>query len=244
MKTPKRRVIEINLGVIVVVIAVAVLGIVLLKYHVEGEKDMPYVLKEINIVSTATGKNETTEESKWNLIISQNTDVYMDLERNSEYKSNENLRSIKIQDVKINDLGKYTHKLYLPTEKGEDIFEYIEENLAPEVIEYNVGNVKDVKKRTITSEGGIIALSFAIKNMGAYVGNEDKMVYDGTLLSRIGVTNEDIKCEVKFNLIIETESNKRYQAEIKINIPGGDLIKEGIIKIKNTELEEIVFKRI
>lgn len=244
MKTPQRKVIELNLGVIIVVLVIAVIAVVLLKYHVEGEKDMPYVLKEIDIVSTATGKNEITEESKWNVMVSQNTDVYIEVERNSEYKSNENISSIKIQNMQIAALGKYTPKAYIPSKNGDNIFEYIEENLAPEVIEYNVENVKDVKKMAITSESGIIAISFAINNIGAYVGNDDKMVYDGTLLRKLGITNDDISCEVKFNLIIETESNKRYQTEIKLNIPGGDLTEEGIIKIKDTELEEVVFKRI
>lgn len=61
MKTQKRKIIELNLGVIVVVIAITVIAITMLKYNVEGEKDMPYVLKQMVIVSTANGIN-TPEE--------------------------------------------------------------------------------------------------------------------------------------------------------------------------------------
>ncbi|MBQ9298171.1 MAG: hypothetical protein IJ223_03935 [Clostridia bacterium] len=244
MKTPQRKTIEINLGVLVVVIAITVIAIVLLKYHVEGEKDMPYILKEIDIISTATGENEITEENKWNIKVSQNSDVYIEIERNSEHKSNENIKKVKIQEIQIKSLGKYTPKLYLPSQEGEKIFDYKEENLAKEEIEYNVDNSKNVKKKTITSEGGIIALSFANNNIGTYIGNDDKIVYDGTLLEKLAITNDDIQFDVKFSLIIETESNKKYKAEIILKLPGGDLVKDGIIKIKNTELEEIVFKRI
>lgn len=244
MKTKKRKIIELNLGIIVVVIAITVIAIMMLKYHVEGEKDMPYVLNQMLIISTANGTNTPEEEYKWNINIYQNTDIYFDIQRNNKYKSNENLKSVKIDNIQITQKGKYETRVYMPSIDGEEVFNYTDENLAKEKIEYTIDKNKNIKERKITSEGGIVALSFASLNIGTYKGNDDKMSYDGTLLGKIGVTNEDIVSEVKFNLIIETESQKNYKAEINLTLPPEDIVNEGIITIKDTELQNIVFKRI
>lgn len=140
--------------------------------------------------------------------------------------------------------GKYNLQAYMPSKEGEEIFNYTEENVALEKIEYTIDKNKNIKERNVTSEGGIVALSFASLNIGTYKGNDDKISYDGTLLNKIGVINDEIKNEVKFNLIIETESNKNYKAEITLELPQGDILSEGIITIKDTELQNVVFKRI
>lgn len=243
MKTQKRKIVELNLGVIIVVIAITVIAITMLKYHVEGEKDMPYAVKQMVIISTANGTNTQTEAYKWNIDIYQNTDIYFDIQRNNNHKLNENLKSISIENIQITQNGKYDLNAYFPSVDGENVFKYTDENIAKEKIEYLIDKNQNVKERKITSEGGIIALSFASVNLGTYRGNDDKIVYDGTLLNKIGITNEDITNEVKFNLVIETESNKKYKAEINFTLPQEDITKEGIITIKDTELEDIVFKR-
>ena len=243
MKTKKRKVVELNLGIIIVAIAITVIAITMLKYNVEGEKDMPYILKQMVIISTANGINTPTDENKWNINIYQNNDIYLEISRNTEYKSNETLKSVKIEDIQITPTEKYTPKIYIPDIDSAETFEYVQENEISEEINYAIDATQNIKERKITTEGGILALSVCIPKLGTYQGNDEKMTYDGTLLKRIGINKEDITTNLKFDLIIETESSKKYKAQISLTLPQEDITQTGIQKIENAELNNIVFKR-
>lgn len=244
MKSKKRKTIEFNIGIFVIAIAITVIAITLLKYQVEGEKDMPYVLKQMVLISTANGTNTSSEEYKWNIDIYQNTDIYFEIARNTEYKTNENIKNVKIQNINITPNSNFTPNAYIPSTEGTEMFSYTEQNLAGTEIEYTIDKNKDAKTRKLTTEGGILALSFCIPNIGVYQGNDDKISYDGTLLNKIGITKEQISYNVSFSLIIETESDKKYKADINLELPPEDITQTGIIKIENEELTDLVFKRI
>ncbi len=241
MKTKKRKAIEISGIIIIAVIILTIVGIILLKYHVEGETDLPYTIKQMVIISSANGKNEITEENKWNVDVYQNTDIYFDIERNDEHKWAESIKNVTIENIQIN---KEDLKPYMPSNEGEENFTYTDNNIIEDKIIYEVDKNKDLKNKKITTEGGIIAISFCNSNIGKYVGNEDKITYDGTLLKKLGLTFEDIKTIIKFDLIVETEAGKKYKAEIDLDIPKEDITEIGISKITDTELKTIVFKRI
>lgn len=244
MKTKKRKVVELNLGIIVVAIAITVIAITMLKYNVEGEKDMPYIIKQMVIISTANGENTQTDENKWNINIYQNNDIYLEIARNTEYKSNETLKSVRIENIQITPNEKYTPKIYTPDNESSEMFKYVQENEVLGDINYAIDTTQNIKERKITTEGGILALSVCTTELGIYQGNDEKMRYDGTLLNRIGITKENITTKLKFNLIIETESSKKYKAEISLTLPEEDITQTGIQKRENTEVNDIIFKRI
>ena len=243
MKTKKRRAIEISGIIIVIAIILTAIGVILLKYNVEGETDLPYVIKQMVIISTANGKNEFTEDSvnRWHVDVYQNTDIYFDIERNDEHKLSDSIKSIMIENIQIDDENV---KPYMPSTEGEDNFIYSEYNIIQDRIVYEVDKNKDLKNKKITTERGIIAISFCNTQIGQYVGNEDKLTYDGTLIKKVGKTIDDIKVNVKFDLILETEANKKYKAEINLDLPEEDITETGISKIIDTELKRVVFKRI
>lgn len=243
MKTKKRRKIETSGIIIIAVIIVTIVAIMLLKYNVEGETDMPYVLKKMVIISTANGTNSEADENKWNISINQNTDIYFDIERNTEHKSTENIRNIKIQNIQIIGTEYYTPKAYMPSSETEEMFNYIDNNIIQNELIYDVGKDKDTQNKKITTEGGIVAISFCNPNIATYKGNEDKMTYDGTLLNKVGITLEQIKATIKFDLVLETASGKKYKAEINLQTPADDITKTGIVINEDIELKNIVFKR-
>lgn len=243
MKDKKRKKLEISGIIIVVVILITIIAITLLKYNVEGEKDMPYVLKKMVVISTANGTNNTTDENKWNININQNTDIYFDIERNTEHKSTDNIKNIKIQNIKITGTEKYTPKAYMPSAETDSMFNYTENNIIEKELIYEVDKDKDTQNKKITTEGGIVAISFCNANIATYQGNEDKITYDGTLLKKVGITMQEIKATIQFDLILETTTGKKYKAEINLEIPSEDITEKGIIINEDTELKNVVFKR-
>lgn len=243
MKTQKRKTIEISGIVIIAVIVISIIAVILLKYNVEGEMDMPYLLKKMVIISTANGTNTPTDENRWNININQNTDIYFDIERNTEHKSTENIKKIKIQNIQITGTEKYTPKAYMPSSETEKMFTYTDNNIIQNELIYEVDKDKDTQNKKITTEGGIIAISFCNPNIATYKGNEEKMNYDGTLLKKAGITLEQIKSTIKFDLVLETVSGKKYKTEINLHTPSEDITETGIVITEDTELQNIVFKR-
>lgn len=244
MKTKQRKTMEISAIIIIAVILITAVAVILLKYNVEGESDMPYIVKKMVIISTANGVNTPTEQIKWDIDINQNTDVYFDIERNENHWSTENIKNVKIQNIKISNTNKYTPKAYQPSAETEKTFNYTENNIIQKELTYEVDKEKDIQNKKITTEGGIIAISFCNANIGEYQGNAEKMTYDGTLLKRVGIKYEDIKANIQFDLVLETVSGKKYKAEIKLDIPAEDITEKGIVKIEDNELKNIVFKRV
>ena len=64
------------------------------------------------------------------------------------------------------------------------------------------------------------------------------------MLKKAGVTAEELKINLAFNLTIVLESGKEYQAEIKTELPTGDVIEEGNTSTEITNLDDVIFKRI
>ncbi len=64
----------------------------------------------------------------------------------------------------------------------------------------------------------------------------------GTLLSKIGITNEQIKFNVSFDISVELKSEKKYKANVTIEMPAGDLLQEGTTN-RQINGKDIIFKR-
>ena len=104
MITEKRKE-TIKLIVAITILALLLLFVVIMmiKYEVEGETNMPYQLSKIVIIGTVEGV-ETTEKSKekWNFDIYQNNDVYFYIDQNAaSVKENELIKSVKISNIQI-----------------------------------------------------------------------------------------------------------------------------------------------
>ncbi len=101
MENRKKEKIKACIAIAIIILAILTIGIISMKYHVEGELNMPFTLSKITIVSTAEGvENEGTEE-KWNLSIFQNNDIYFSIEKNEKIKDETMIESISIENIKV-----------------------------------------------------------------------------------------------------------------------------------------------
>jgi len=62
------------------------------------------------------------------------------------------------------------------------------------------------------------------------------------LLGKTGITNEEIKFTVTFDISIELKSDINYKANISLEMPSGNLIQEGTTNYQ-VNGKDIVFKR-
>ena len=92
-----------NIAMIIIIIAVIffILGIIVLRYHVEGETNMPFSLSKISIISSSEGMDKQTADTKWAFDVYQSNDVFLYIDKNSGYGKTEAIKSVIIDNLQI-----------------------------------------------------------------------------------------------------------------------------------------------
>ena len=231
------------ISAVAIVLALIVVLFIIYKYHVEGETTPPFIISKIVAVSTVMTENLELVDGVYNADLVQKNDIKIAIEKNPEYKKEAIIRKITINNVQI-DQGELKGKVevYRPikdsTYKIDDKYKVVDQ------IEYDGAQETYVNEDTlqIANQGGIIDLSIIVKEIGKMQYNDNEAIkVDGTLLKRIGV--ENISFNVQFDLIIELESNVKLKTRVSLDLPAGDIIKNGIETLELNDLKTI-FKRI
>ena len=64
--------------IVIIVLIIAVIALIILKYNVEGEKNMPFKMSSIILLSSAEGnQDKENKEYNWDTEIYQNNDIYI-----------------------------------------------------------------------------------------------------------------------------------------------------------------------
>ena len=124
MENRRKEKIKACVAIAIIILAILTIGIISMKYHVEGELNMPFTLSKITIVSTAEGvENEGTEE-KWNLSIFQNNDIYFSIEKNEKNNEKAMIESISIENIKVTQAPQKRNRtnIYAKQFRGKIIF--------------------------------------------------------------------------------------------------------------------------
>ncbi len=217
----------------------------MLKYEVEGETYLPFEISKISIISStdAIDKQENAQ-SKWDLEVNQNNDIYIYIEKNPEYKKTEIIDTIKLDNFNIiNKSSKGENVIYKPQEQEVAIFKNSEDNKVTE-IEYKGEQESDIKKLKISNQGGIIVFRIAKNDISEYTSDTDEEIKYNELLSKTNVSIEDLRIKMTFDITMVLHSGKVYKAPISLNLPNEEIIEKGVSSKEITELDDIIFKRI
>lgn len=228
---------------VIIVLIIAVIALLILKYEVEGEQNMPFKLSSVLVLSNAEGYQEAeSKEYKWDTQIFQINDIYLNIEKNKNYKETQIIKSIEIENIVVNEAPKIGEfAFYRVASNDKELFDYKDEYKINEKIEY-IGDVKsDLSSLKISNQGGTIILRAINKTGKEYKSNEKEFEHSGKLLKKIEVSDEEIKSKVSFDLVINLESGISFRSNIKLDLPVGDIITEGYASTEITE--NIVFKR-
>lgn len=240
-----RKILKIAVTLFIVILILIIVVLLILKYQVEGEKNMPFELSKIMVISTAEGIAKEENAVSWNLDIMQNNDIYIEIDKNKNYKDTEVIDKITLDNFKIisdTEIGDIT--IYKPSTNESKTYEYLEDFVVQDKLEYTGSTQTNIKNLELANQGGTILLRYSINNVGEYVSNEDTEIrHDGTLLSKTGVELEQIQCKVSFDLTISLKSGISYKGTITLDLPIGNLIQEGTTSTEITDFKDIVFKR-
>lgn len=221
-----------------------VVGIISLKYNVEGEVNLPFDLSKISVISSVEGDDIDDNTNKWNLSVNQNNDIYLYIKKNDNYKETEVIKSIELSNFNIQEYPKIGEiKLLKPDSNLENaIFKNTTENEVDK-IEYIGSLDSSVKELKISNQGGLVIFRYAINNLGNYISNDDEEINHSELLKKLSINNDDLKFKISFDIFINLNSEKTYKANINLELPIGDVVNQGTQSQEYMDLKDVVFKR-
>ena len=251
METKKVQRIKLIIAICVIMVTVALILFRYIKYQKEGEKNMPFNLSQIIIISTAEKdeianieQSENTLLGNFNII--QNNDIYISIKKNDQNaKNNETIKNITIENIEIVETPK-TGKLnaYMPNSTDKKKYIYSDQYLVSQSLTYRGAEENNYKTLQISANGGDIGISFANKEVGQYISGDDtEVTYNGKMLSKLGLTNEDVKSKIAFDLIIELSDQKKYLGRINLDLSCNQLVEEGKSQTQITDFSNVIFKR-
>lgn len=244
-------------------------------YQKEGEKNMPYTISKIIVVSRANKYNKATENTDkanqenseeeqvedsnsenqaeeienalWNFDLIQTNDVYISIEKNDEnIKKNEKIKSVSIENIKIIESpAKGTIKAFMPNSLDGEKYSYTNDFSINNSLTYRAAGESNFQNLQISEQGGVIGFSLANTELEKFVSNdEEEISYNGTLLSKIGITDNDVKSKISFDIVIELDNGKKYSGNVVLDINCDGLVENGSAQQEITEFSNVIFKRI
>lgn len=241
-KLTKTKSFHICMIMVIIVVILFIVGMLVLRYSVEGETNMPFNLSKIVIISTQEGIDDGQTNTRWSFDVHQSNDIYLYIDKNEAYDKTEIIKSVRVDNFQIEANNTEKIKLYKPdTEEENVIFKYDDKDIIQN-LEYTGDVESDLKNLKIANQGGIIAFRCSNNNVTKYQSDEEEINHS-ELLKKAGIVEDDLKVNLTFHLTIILESGKEYQAEIKIELPTGNVIEEGSTSTEITDLEDVVFKR-
>lgn len=237
-----------HLAMVIVIIAVILFlsGIIILRYNVEGETNMPFVLNKISVISQVDGeeKEVTDANNHFAFNVFENNDIYVYIEKNENYDKEELIKSVVINNISLETSPQMgITKFYHPeVEEVDTMFKNSAEN-ETNSIEY-IGDIKsDLKNMKISNQGGIVAFRYGIQDITTYETNENEIQHN-QLLSKAQINVDSIKSRLKFDLNISLDSGKMFQTTISLDLPIDDVVSSGVTSKEFTDMDNYIFKRV
>ena len=237
-----QNIVKKSIVLIIIVLILFVIGIIILKYNVEGEQNMPFNLSDVLVISSAEGYQENETKNKWNVNIYQTNDIYLDIKKNKNYRDKEIIKSIEILNIQIQNPTVGNVQIYRPSGDGKS-YEYNDEYKIGDTIKFEGDKKSDLKNLKISNQGGRILFRVLNNTEKQYISNENEIKHDGTLLNKVGITNDDVKFTISFDIKIELESGVTFDGNLKIDLPKGNIINQGTASSHETDVKDVVFKR-
>lgn len=164
--TKLKKTIHFSVVVIILSLVIMVICLLMLKYAVEGEHNMPFELSQLIVVSTAEGIENSQNENIWNFDLRQNNDVCIYIEKNKNYKDTEIIKKITVNNIRIESEPKKGKIItYRPSENETNLYEYADNYIVNNELVYLGSETTNVKNLEIANQGGVIIFRFCNKDL-------------------------------------------------------------------------------
>ena len=241
----KKKSFHIVIIILIITILLCILVGTILRYDIVGEKNMPFTIDKITIISTSEGTDKENNDAKWDFLIDQNNDIYIYIEKNENYPKTEIIDSVVLDNFSYEKNSEYgVVGVYKPENSNENIIFKTSEDNKTDQIEF-IGDVNsDIKNLKMSNQGDMIGFRISNSNIKEYISNDEEVINHTELLKKINITSEELKLKVNFDITINLKSEKSFNTNVSIELPVGDVINEGTTSFEITDTSNYIFKRI
>lgn len=229
------------------IIAITVVIAIIAQYNVEGEKSLPYSLNKILVVSRIDTQNNEDPNNLWNVSLTENNNIFIYINKSKD--TNDTIKEIKLENFTvITKPLKGNIKIYRPTGdlNNNNLYEHSTQDYLNSNITYTGATVDTLKNLEIGNTGGMLAFRISLENLGNYISNnyDEEIVYDGNLITKAGLTMDDIKFLTSFDLLITLNSGITFKGTINLDLPNEDILTNPESYLEITNFDNVIFKRI
>lgn len=222
--------------------------VIIVRYQSVGETSLPFEVTKVLIVSTVDAEKVDDPDNTWNIPVDQVNDVYIYIGKSNEDKNERLIKEIKFENFNIKSAPN-KGKVVIHRATGEintgNLYTNSTEDYLKKDISFIGSEIDDMKNLEISNIGGVCGFRVATKELGTFISSEgEEVVYDGSLLSKLEIKNEDIKFKISYDMIITTDNNVSYKGTFEYELPTGNIVEEGKGSTEITDFSNIIFKRI
>jgi len=124
-----------------------------------------------------------------------------------------------------------------------ETFVYDDQFLVNTDLTYTGSGATSTKTLEVGNQGGMVAFRVANLGIGNIVSDElEEVSYDGSLLNKTEVDEENLKFNISFDIVIETDKNT-FRSNVNFDLPVGDIKTEKTSKYSTTDCDFVIFKR-
>ena len=151
----KKQMIKLVIAITILIFVLVIVGILMIKYEVEGETNMPFKLSKLIVVGTVEGVESEESDKKWDFSIYQNNDIHFYIDQNKKNTQDLLIKSIKIDNTKVlEEPQKGSIKVYMPNSEAGRLFAYDEQFEVKEKLEFKGASQSSSTNLEIGSKGG------------------------------------------------------------------------------------------
>ncbi len=226
-----------------IIIILFIFAMIILKYNVEGETNMPFGISKISVVSSIGGIDKQAPDTKWAFDLYQSNDIYLYIDKNEAYGRTEIIKAVEINNIQVEGKQKDNIKIYKPDSQEEKLIFKNQEQNAVQSLEYQGDIESNIKQLKISNQGGIVALRCSLDNLKDYQSNEEEINHQ-ELLKKAGIGQEELNTKLTFDLTLKLENGNQYKTTIHLDFPVGNVVEEGTTGTEITDVKDFVFKRL
>ncbi len=241
----RKQMIKLIIAISIICLVLIVVAILMIKYEVEGETNMPFKLSKIIVVGTVEGVEKDESDKKWDFNIFQNNDIHFYIDQNAENSQNLLIKSVKIDNINIvEEPQKGSIKAYMPNSEAGRLFAYDDQFEIKEKLEFRGASQSSSTNLEIGSKGGTVVFRISNTDIGEYSSDKDQQIeHNASLLEKIETNYEQIKFKVSFDFTIETTKAK-YKSNIELNLPTSEFGEDKNCYLEINDTSNIIFKRV
>ena len=244
MESDKKEKVKASIACTIVLLLIITAILIVMKYSVEGETNMPFKLSKIVIGSMVVSSDNIIDNDGLENDIVQNNGIYFELKKNEKYNKEAVIESVVIDNIQIkkSPIKGYV-KTYIPNTTENKQFTYSDDFILDgTTLTYKGASKSNTTTLEINNQGGIVAIAFGNSKLGTYTLNQEDLVIDGTMLKNMNITQEDIEFTVSFDFIINVKGIS-YKSEMSFDLPCGNIIENGKSSLEITDTSKYIFKR-